>query len=94
MTTDLFGQPVPGPPTRDPGAQKKELCAWLYQWNGEPLTPREIAEKTGFDFEMIHKRLPDLEREGYVRRAHKRRCEVTGMKVQTWAINPLKPVQW
>lgn len=49
------------------------------------LTSRELAARSGIDNETMHKRLPDLERDGLVVYSETlRRCAVSGKVAGTW----------
>ncbi len=52
----------------------------------ESLTGREISASSGIDNEQMHKRLSDLEKNGFVVKVHIRECRVTGEKAWTWKI--------
>ena len=46
-------------------------------------TGRELNHLGGFD---CHKRLADLERDGYIFRSGRRECECTGFEADTWRV--------
>src|ERR1700734_2798043 len=63
--------------------QKRELLAWMRQ-QGRPLTSAEIARDSGMDRHGVARRLPDLERDGLVRRCPIRQCVAMGTPAITW----------
>lgn len=49
------------------------------------MTSRELAEITGSDNEIFHKRLPDLRRDGWLQCGEPRECKVTHRLALTWS---------
>ena len=47
-------------------------------------TGRELAHASGLYYECIHKRLPECERAGRVRRGEPRTCMVSRRQATTW----------
>lgn len=43
-----------------------------------PCTAGELARQSGIDYEVIHKRIVDCERNGWIVRMNKRKCSVKG----------------
>ena len=43
-----------------------------------PCTAGELSKQSGIDYEVIHKRVVDCERAGWIQRTSKRKCSVKG----------------
>jgi predicted HTH transcriptional regulator len=52
--------------------------------NNPRMTSQELAGVGGFDRYMVARRLPDLERDGMVRKAGERACNVSGTPAVIW----------
>ena len=63
--------------------QKAKLYRWMAA-NSSERTASEVAKDSGFSHDMVHKRLPDLLRDGYVEKCPARECRVTGSQAVTW----------
>ena len=50
------------------------------------LTARELADRAEIPYETVHKRLPELEKDGEVQRAGQKRCSITGRICNTWEV--------
>ncbi len=48
------------------------------------MTSRELAEITGIDNEVFHKRLPDLRRDGWLWSGDPRECRITHRHALIW----------
>ena len=49
-------------------------------------TARELARDSRIPYETIHKRLPELEKDGDVQRAKRKKCDITGRLCNTWVV--------
>ena len=66
-------------------SQKREILEWLRSHAGDgPVTSMELARSAGLDRYVVARRLPDLERDGLVRRCAMRECGVSGRPAITW----------
>jgi len=67
------------------GTDKSRLLGWL-KANGAKngMTSHEIASHGVFAHPTVHKRLPDLRRDGLVVNGPARTCTVTGRSSLTW----------
>ena len=69
-------------------SQKMEILRWmraaLVTGEFSAMTSAEIASYSGIPHPSVHKRLPDLLRDGLVRKWHIRKCQVTGNECRTW----------
>ena len=54
--------------------------------NAPPPTSAEFAWIHGLDRYMVARRLPDLERDGFVEKGQSRRCTRTGRRAMTWVV--------
>ncbi len=66
-------------------SQKAEIVAWL-RTQERPLTSMEITHAADLDRYMVARRLPDLERDGFVERGPMRVCTASGRPAITWRI--------
>jgi predicted transcriptional regulator len=66
------------------GRQKRMVYEGLKRNNG--TTSAELAQRIGVDRYVTARRLPDLEREGIVRKGPARLCEITNSLCVTWWI--------
>lgn len=66
----------------DRARQKNQILGVVQSHPG--LTSRELAQASGIANEILHKRLPDLKRDGFVATGDARRCQVTGRQAMTW----------
>ena len=69
--------------------QKQEVLDTLRQHG--PLTGAEIGLKMARDRYAGHRRLPELEREGFVKRDGFRKCNVTRRQCQVWRAVKIEP---
>lgn len=49
-------------------------------------TAKELAQYSGLPYETVHKRLPDLRKDGVVRNGEAVFCNVSGLRSQQWII--------
>ncbi len=49
-------------------------------------TAHEISQESGIEHPVVHKRLPDLRRDGLVVNGPVRKCNVTGRQSLTWKV--------
>lgn len=77
--------------TRD--AQKHQLLQWMIQQgSGGPLrNAREIARDSRLAHPLVHKRLPDLMRDGYICKGPRQPCSITGKRCATWLLVKTSP---
>lgn len=71
-------------------SQKSQVLAWMRENkinNAESsLSANELAQRSGIRHPVCHKRLPDLEYDGLVKKCIKRTCRVTGEYIWTWCL--------
>lgn len=67
--------------------QKRTALDGVMRWPG--LTASELAQRLGGG-EWVHKRLPDLRRDGFVVNGAPRDCTVTGRKAVTWEVSDVR----
>lgn len=100
LQADLFSMDAPRPMSRrhDPetsriaaerlrasGALGKQAAAVLEAVRQHPgSTAVEIAQRAGIDRHAVSRRLPELQRQGKVRRGPPRDCTVNGRPQSTW----------
>ncbi len=63
---------------------KTKVYAGLQMLGGAGITSAELAAGAGIAHPTVHKRLPDLRRDGLVVNGPIRTCSVTGRKSLTW----------
>ena len=80
-TSKLAGDAITKSGKRD--SDKAKLLAWMRE-HGGLYTSAEIAALSGLDRYLCGRRLPDLERDGFVRRCLPQTCTVTNSKAITW----------
>jgi len=51
----------------------------------KPLTSRELAVSMGIDRSKTGRRLPVLQKNGFIRRHRKRICRISGRKAIAWS---------
>lgn len=61
-------------------------CQRLIPCKGLALTSAEIADEYAIAHPTVHKRLPDLRRDGLVENGPVRKCTVTGRPSLTWKV--------
>jgi hypothetical protein len=69
--------------------QKGIVLTWMREHKideAHSLTASEMARESGIRHPVCHKRLPDLESAGWVRKCGKRICKVTGELCCTWCL--------
>jgi hypothetical protein len=70
--------------------QKGRVLAWMRENRMlEPpgdLSANEMSRESGIPHPVCHKRLPDLEYDGLVKKCRKRTCRVTGELAYTWVL--------
>lgn len=66
-------------------SQKAEVLRWLKDSREAP-TSAELAHRSGLDRHMVARRLPDLERDGLVRKGASRDCGVSNRPAVTWEV--------
>ena len=84
-TVDPHTSVLSGDQLTDSGAralQKNQVLGVVQNHPG--LTSRELARVSGIANEILHKRLPDLKRDGFLATGDARRCQVTGRQAMTW----------
>ncbi len=64
-------------------SSKAKVLAQLRQ-AGTALTSAELASRSGIPHPTVHKRLPDLRRDGLVGNGPARKCGITGRQSLTW----------
>ena len=78
-------------------SSKFEVWGWMIAngYDDQPdskksRTARELAALSGIPHPTMHKRLPDLLRDGWVEKCEKRICERSGIRCVTWRakLNP------
>lgn len=80
VTSHIAADDITSSGLRD--SQKSEVLRWLTQHPGS--TSAELAHISGLDRHMVARRLPDLERDGKVRKSGQRECAVSGRPAVTW----------
>lgn len=70
------------------GKLKSDKQALLDFLNGNSfgMTAHEISSKSGIAHSIVHKRLPDLRRDGLVRNTGTVTCSVTGRHALCWMV--------
>ncbi|HXA25596.1 MAG TPA: hypothetical protein VNW90_25235 [Acetobacteraceae bacterium] len=69
--------------------QKGVVLTWMREHKidkDHSLTASEMARESNIRHPVCHKRLPDLEAAGWVRKCVKRICKVTGELCWTWCL--------
>lgn len=80
-TSKLAGDAITASGKRD--SDKAKVLEWLRRLSGL-YTSAEIADFSRLDRHLCARRLPDLERDGLVRRCLPQTCTITGQKAITW----------
>jgi DNA-binding HxlR family transcriptional regulator len=65
------------------------VLAWMREHqidDSTSMTSNEMARASGIRHPTLHKRLPDLEKAGWVRKCVKRNCKITGELCWTWCL--------
>lgn len=86
-TVDPHTSVLSGEQLTDSGAralQKNQVLRVVENYPG--LTSRELSRASGIANEILHKRLPDLKRDGFLTTGNARRCQVTGRQAMTWIV--------
>lgn len=82
-TSKLAGDAITKSGKRD--SDKAKVLLWLLGHLPRRLyTSAEIANFSGLDRHLCARRLPDLERDGLVRRGLPQTCTITRSKATTW----------
>ena len=67
-------------------AHRSQVFAGVLEWPGR--TSRELAAQIGMDRHEVARRLPELERMGWVWKGDPRKCEIGGTTAYIWWSTP------
>ena len=100
FTEDLFDAPIPASRRESPyssikaedelttsgklKSKRRAVYEALKRYSN--VTARELSQMSGLDHPTVHKRLPELEKLGFVVRGEYRPCHITGKTCTTWYI--------
>ena len=65
-------------------SQKSAVLTAVRLYPGK--TAAELADAAGLKHAVCHKRLPDLARDGFVRKCETRECQATGSRATVWRL--------
>ena len=65
---------------------KQKIAVYQCLFNHDGATGAEVASFMGADRHMPSRRLPEIERTGYIKRGKPRKCAVCGTNQTTWWI--------
>jgi hypothetical protein len=70
-------------------SHKSQLLGWMADHPGPTGTKREVSRDSGIAHEIVCKRMPDLARDGFVRKCGVKVCSVTGHNAAIWEVIPV-----